>query len=222
MDYIFDFEQKKMVDLKLSIKEVLIIFYLKQFFDSGNALLKIIAKKSFYLITYKKILSDLPILEIKTRQLERLLIKLEEKRIIEKRIINRRMYIYINQDRLYFDDDSETVLTNEDVLDINKRINQKSPTFVKYYRKRVKILFKDNPSVTAFGGEIFLKGLKRNMKFKLSKTHYLFTMKDAEIEAVTNNMIVIYIPRADTLNDFNAGALDRAVNHIFKKVYIID
>jgi len=223
MNYIFDLEQKRMVDLKLSLREVFVIYYLKQFFDSGNAVYKHLDDKRYYLITYKKLLNDLPILRIKHKQLERLLIGLEEKGIIKKHIANNKLHIYINEQKLVYDtEDEQKTLQNEDLECINNIIDTDLPTVVRYYKTRVKILFKDNPSVTQFGTDWFLKSLKRCMRFRIGKVYYESTLKNASVEVVTSNMIVLYLPSIGLFRFCKPRVFDDTVNQVFKKTYIVN
>lgn len=224
-DYIFDFEQKRMVDLKLSLKEVLIIFYLKQFFDSGNAVYKVLDDKRYYLIRYDKIISDLPILGVNRRQLARLIEGLENKGIIKKFLYNRvHLYLWINDEKLYFDDeDSQKCLSLEDRNDIFGIPNsQKCPTIVKYYKNRVKILYKDNARVLELGADNFLNSLKRSLSRRMNKLYYQNSVKLAEVEVVTLNMIVLSLPHTNLFKFCKPNTFENAVNLIFRRYFILD
>ena len=55
-DYVFDFDQKTMVELGLSVEEGLLLDYLAKFFDSGNAVTMYVKGRKYCWITYKKML----------------------------------------------------------------------------------------------------------------------------------------------------------------------
>ena len=99
---IFDFEQRVLVGLKLNMNDVLILNYLENFFSSGHAYQKKFEGENYYWITYKKILGDLPILNMKTRQLQNVLNKLIDKDILKKKNDGKKkMYFCINFNVLY-------------------------------------------------------------------------------------------------------------------------
>ena len=99
---IFDFEQRVLVNLGLNMNDVLLLNYLENFFSSGCAYQKKFDDGNYYWITYNKILSDLPILNMKTRQLQNVLTKLINKKILNKKNDGRKkMYLAVNFNVLY-------------------------------------------------------------------------------------------------------------------------
>lgn len=66
---IFNFPQVTLLRLGLSLKEVLFLDYLQQFIVGNHMRSKRVDEKWYYKITYKKIMEDLPILNIKERQI---------------------------------------------------------------------------------------------------------------------------------------------------------
>lgn len=222
-DYIFEFEQKRMLDYKLSLKDVVLLKYLLQFFDSGNAVCKMKDGKHFFLITYNKIMEDLPILDINRRQLGRLILELENKKIIE-RFVYRRLYLYvwINKEKLFNDDeDSQKCLSSEERIDINDLPDsQKCPTIIKYYKSRVKILYKDNARVEELGCDVFLAKLKRSMRFRMGRFPYEISVNKSKVEVFNKNMIVLYMPCTNVFNFMKNQPLEVAVNKIFRQIYM--
>lgn len=93
--YIFGFEQSEAVKQGLGVRELLIMDYLYNFIQSGSMNYKIISDKKFYLIVYKKVLQDLPILGIKERQLQNIFHLLAEKKILST-TDECSYYLYIN------------------------------------------------------------------------------------------------------------------------------
>ena len=93
--YIFGFDQTEAVKLGLGIKELLILDYLHTFIQSGSMNCKVVSDKKFYLVVYKKVLQDLPILGIKERQLQNIFHLLSEKKILST-MGECSYYLYIN------------------------------------------------------------------------------------------------------------------------------
>ncbi len=99
--YIFDFEQERILKLGLKLNEVLLLDYMFQFFQSS--MIKYIVKDdlTYYRLTYKKILDDLPILDIKERQLRNIISKLEHNKILTRLSHNtKEMFVHIFFDKL--------------------------------------------------------------------------------------------------------------------------
>lgn len=222
-DYIFEFEQKRMLDYKLSLKDVVLLKYLLQFFDSGNAVCKIKDGKHFFLITYNKIMEDLPILDISRRQLGRLFHNLIEKGIIELLYYKyKNIYVWLNKDKLFTDDDSsQKCLLEEDIVDINDHIcSHKCPTIIKYYKSRIKIIYKDNARVEELGCDIFLAKLKRSMRFRMGRFPYEISVNKSKVEVFNKNMIVIHMPCTNVFKFMKNQPLEVAINKIFRQVYM--
>ncbi|MBQ9790800.1 MAG: hypothetical protein IJW24_04345 [Clostridia bacterium] len=78
--------QSTLIEKRLKPQHVIILDYLYQFFESGNAVsrTKGSKKEKYYLITMNKILTDLPFLRIKKRRLQELISDLETAQIIKR------------------------------------------------------------------------------------------------------------------------------------------
>lgn len=101
-DFIFIFDQEYVISLGLKLSDLLFLDYMYKFMSSGKMRKRFYDDKWYYNITYNKILSDLPILGIKERQLRNMIISLEEKGIL-KRLNGKKtqLYIYIDFDKLF-------------------------------------------------------------------------------------------------------------------------
>ena len=82
--YIFRFEQERMVKLGLNVTELLILDYMIGFFGNDIIKARVVNQEHFFKLSYKKIFSDLPILNIQERQLRNIFKHLEEKKIIKR------------------------------------------------------------------------------------------------------------------------------------------
>ena len=83
-NYIFEFEQEQALKLDLNLKDLLLLDYMYKFFNSDQIKKQRKDEKFYCRLTYNKVLSDLPILHIKERQLRNMIIKLERKGILER------------------------------------------------------------------------------------------------------------------------------------------
>lgn len=95
--------QTKLLNNKINMQQVLILDYLCNFFSSGFAKFMFYEGKNYYWITYNKILTDLPILNLKQRQLRNLIDDLIKKGLIYK--INpskRKMFLRLEVKSLYY------------------------------------------------------------------------------------------------------------------------
>ena len=99
---IFNFPQETLLRLGLSLKEVLFLDYLEQFAGSGHMRSKRVDKKWYFKITYKKIMEDLPILNIKERQIRNMITRLEKIGIMNRLSeLKREMYLEIDFNAVY-------------------------------------------------------------------------------------------------------------------------
>jgi hypothetical protein len=100
--FIFEFNQQIALDLNLSLKDLLILDYMIKFFNSDDIQKRRSGDDSYCRLTYNKILSDLPILRVKERQLRNIYAKLEEKGILEKLSeLKNQLYIKIDWDKVF-------------------------------------------------------------------------------------------------------------------------
>ena len=195
---IFDFDQKTMVELGLTMQDALLLDYLIKFFDSGNAITKYINRRKYCWITYKKMLEDLPILRRKERQTRRILVKLEDKGIIKRHLENNnRLYIYIDPEILVWGLDGSPVLTPANrcaLLDLPA--GQDLPLIVRYYKNKI---ISRNARVKDLDGNLFILKLKQKIKPLISEYAFDMHFKDAKTDSISDKLILLTIPSADEL-----------------------
>ena len=99
---IYNFPQETLLRLGLNLKEILFLDYLEQFAGSGHMRSKRVDEKWYYKITYKKIMDDLPILNIKERQIRNMITRLEKIGIVQRLSdLKREMYLEIDFNAVY-------------------------------------------------------------------------------------------------------------------------
>ena len=99
---IYNFPQETLLRLGLNLKEILFLDYLEQFAGSGHMRSKRVDEKWYYKITYKKIMDDLPILNIKERQIRNMITRLEKIGIVQRLSdLKREMYLEIDLNAVY-------------------------------------------------------------------------------------------------------------------------
>ena len=218
-NYIFDFDQQIMMDLNLSLEECLLLDYLTKFFDSGYAVTKYIERRKYCWITYKKMLEDLPILRKKERQTRRVLVSLEQKGLIKRHLENKnRLYIYVNQELLFYGYDGNEGLTNEDIKDLNDLpAGQDSPPIVKYYKNKIKILSR-NARVKDLDKFDFLLKLKQKLKPLISEISFDICMKNAEVISISDNLIILSVSAPNILKDRPGNVFENAVIEVINEL----
>ena len=83
-DNIFGYHQSALIEHGVNLKEALLLDYLKTFLKDGKSKKITYDRKDYYMIFYKKILQDLPILDISYNRLRDIVRSLESKGFIEK------------------------------------------------------------------------------------------------------------------------------------------
>lgn len=100
--FIFEFEQPVAMRLGLNLKELLFLDYILQFVNSGNMRSKRVEGKYYFRLTYKKIMEDLPILNIKERQIRNMISKLEKMCLVERLSdLKNEMHLNVDFDALF-------------------------------------------------------------------------------------------------------------------------
>lgn len=101
-NYIFEFDQQVAMRLGLNLKELLFLDYILQFVNSGNMRSKRVGGKYYFKLTYKKIMDDLPILNIKERQIRNMITKLENMHLVERLSdLKNEMHLNVDFDALF-------------------------------------------------------------------------------------------------------------------------
>lgn len=102
------FEQHNLIKYNVSNNEALLLRYLQQFFENGAE--SIVDNfesdnKRYYFIAYKKIMKDLPILEVNTKSgISYMINRLEEKQLVERYksiTYPNKVYLSLNLSKLY-------------------------------------------------------------------------------------------------------------------------
>ncbi|MCM8819991.1 MAG: hypothetical protein NC925_04255 [Candidatus Omnitrophica bacterium] len=91
-------KQSKCLEFNLDVKEAIIVNWFESFASSG--FMK--SEDGFFWVAYSKVISDLPILGIKTtKQIKRIFDSLIEKKVFEKRIINNYITVFKLSEKWY-------------------------------------------------------------------------------------------------------------------------
>lgn len=99
---IFEFEQERAIKLDLKLNELLLLDYMLKFFQNDQIIQKRKDERFYCRLTYNKVLSDLPILRIKERQLRNMIITLENKGIVERfSELKNQMHLFVNWELLF-------------------------------------------------------------------------------------------------------------------------
>ncbi len=98
---IMNISQSYALKMSLDLVDILLLDYMTTFFGSGFAVPFVVQdgnkKTTFYWLSIKKVLEDLPVLHIKRRMLSQRLQKLEQKEIISRlQVKNKTYYNLIN------------------------------------------------------------------------------------------------------------------------------
>ncbi len=212
--YIFNFSQQILVKLNLTLTEALILDYLLKFIENGTCFKNINGKKYMW-VSIKKVLDDLPILNIKERALRTILNKLEKSNIISKQTVQNKQYIYINKNILFFEEDHlcEDCLTPQDKAELKKltagkifpqnckngKITEKNcqevgkifPTIVYYYKNKIKIIT-TFPHVKNVDSFTFLQTLKKELSKNVTSLAYDLSVKNLNVLLIEDGLIILH------------------------------
>ena len=227
-DYIFGFKHRALLDFKISIKEALVLRYLLDFFDSGNAFSKRIENKTYYLIYNSKVVADLPILDVQERQVFNMIKSLEGKGVL-KRYNNStaNTYIYIAREKIIDGEYDKCPFSNSDLNDIDiarnsstKNIQLKYVPSKNFYKIFFSNHFNNKENLLDCGvsdtgeqtiGKKMVYYLTRTLRSKLNKLVFDVTIKDGYIEKEGINYIVLYVPCSSIINEKHSEIFKSAV-----------
>ncbi len=195
-NYIFEFDQQIVLRLGLKLNDLLFLEYLLQFVNSGYMRYKFIDQKRYYKITYKKILEDLPILNIKERQIGNLIARLEKKEIIQRLsgkinelhlfidfdvLFGNKMPAHFNLSEIGFHDEGNGLLTIDyydikkiKIIHDNARVKDLDKNdILTYLLAKLKLRF----------GETLFKAYIDNFLFidKITDTYILFDVSNVKV-----------------------------------------
>ena len=207
--YIMRFKQKFLIDKNMTAQEMILVDYMVNFFSSGNAVSKLVDGKLYFWLTYDKVTTDLPILKVQKRQLQRLFSNLEEKGIIKKYVEDNQMYItftnalwnmYDRFDTPYGNDDMQNnkllsqVFHNDDIPDMG--VCQKCPLIVCYNKNYINIFFY-NPNQKAIDGNKFCDMFLKLIREEVSQVLFFECFDRIDVQRLSKNHISLWADNVD-------------------------
>ena len=215
-NYIFEFDQQIVLRLGLKLNDLLFLDYLLQFVNSGYMRYKFIDQKRYYKITYKKILEDLPILNIKERQIRNLISRLEKKEIIQRLsgeinelhlfidfdvLFGRKMPPHFNLSEIGFHDEGNGLLT------------------IDYYDiKKIKIIH-DNARVKDLDKNNLLTHLLAKLKLRFGETLFKAYIDELlYIDEITDTYILFDVSNVKVLGSQYGNKFKEAFDEIIKEL----
>lgn len=185
---IFNFPQETLLRLGLSLKEVLFLDYLEQFAGSGHMRSKRVGEKWYYKITYKKITDDLPILNIKERQIRNMITRLEKIGIMNRLSeLKREMYLEIDFNAIY----GYSLPTRFNLSEIGFHDEGNGLLTIDYYDiKKIKIIH-DNARVKYVDKNNLYNHLLAKLRLHFGETLYKGFIEDkVYIDEITDTYIL--------------------------------
>lgn len=122
------FSQQSAVNLNLSLTDLLIVSFINDFIETGKCEKIENNNYNYYFLAYNKILTDLPILNIKKRQLLRTLENLKNKNIIiplNKNVGRKKTYFRLNLSQVK----NSKYIIDDDLFIINPSLSAPDVTF---------------------------------------------------------------------------------------------
>lgn len=215
-NYIFEFDQQIVLRLGLKLNDLLFLDYLLQFVNSGYMRYKFLDQKRYYKITYKKIMEDLPILNIKERQIRNLIVRLEKKEVIQRLsgeinelhlfidfdvLFGRKMPPHFNLSEIGFHDEGNGLLT------------------IDYYDiKKIKIIH-DNARVKDLDKNDLYNSLLAKLRLYFGETLYKGFIEDkVYIDEITDTYILFDVTNIRILAKEYGQKFKEAINSTFKEL----
>ncbi len=218
-NYIFQFDQPTALKLGLKLNELLLLDYLLQFINSGHMRYKVKDGYRYYKITYKKILEDLPILNVQERQLRNMIISLEKKGVLTRKSeLKNELHIYVDFDMVFgnkmpdeldfsakgFHDEGNGLLT------------------IDYYDiKKIKIIH-DNPRVREIDKHELMDVLYMHLQNLNSKIFYDCFIKDKlSVDEIDCSYIIFSVSNVNMLGKTHGDkfkeAFDLTINDLLRE-----
>ena len=194
---IFNFPQETLLRLGLSLKEVLFLDYLQQFIGSNHMRSKRVDEKWYYKITYKKIMDDLPILNIKERQIRNMITRLEKIGIMNRLSeLKREMYLEIDFNAVY----GFTLPTRFNLSEIGFHDEGNGLLTIDYYDiKKIKIIH-DNARVRDLNKKDLLTYLLAKLKLRFGETLFKAYIDELlYIDEITDTYILFDVSNVKVL-----------------------
>ena len=176
-NYIFEFEQEQALKLDLNLKDLLLLDYMYKFFNSDQIKKHLKDEKFYCRLTYNKVLSDLPILHIKERQLRNMIIKLEDKGILERLSeLKNQMHLYVDWSLLFGNQFPYNQKHSEaNFLDVGNNV----PTIDIENNNKIKITI-ENACVKELDLELFNRKFHELLKAQVSSISYSLFLCDCK------------------------------------------
>ena len=185
---IYNFPQETLLRLGLNLKEILFLDYLEQFAGSGHMRSKRVDEKWYYKITYKKIMDDLPILNIKERQIRNMIARLEKIGIVQRLSdLKREMYLEIDLNAVY----GFTLPTRFNLSEIGFHDEGNGLLTIDYYDiKKIKIIH-DNARMKDVDKNNLYNHLLAKLRLHFGETLYKGFIEDkVYIDEITDTYIL--------------------------------
>ena len=213
---IFNFPQETLLRLGLTLKEVLFLDYLEQFARSGHMRSKRVDEKWYYKITYKKIIEDLPILNIKERQIRNMITRLEKIGIINRLSdLKREMYLEIDFNAVY----GFTLPTRFNLSEIGFHNEGNGLLTIDYYDiKKIKIIHA-NARVKDVDKNNLYNHLLAKLRLHFGETLYKGFIEDkVYIDEITNTYILFDVTNIRILAKEYGKKFKEAFDEIIKEL----
>ena len=216
-DSIFGLSQRRAIQEKISLEQLLILDTLNHFFESGECQHIVVNDRKYYWIEYSKMRNDMPILDISERQWMNIINDLIDKHFINKykpKHNSTKMYFSLNLNRLFEDKSQFEVFIGRDTAleyykdgfdKITPEILIKYTTLI--YKHPV---IKQSQILETVGKEAFVHGLKIKLSKLLSKKVYPF-FKDLVLQIEDGNISIITSFATSTLLIDNMYKIERAL-----------
>ena len=226
-EYIMRFKQQFLLDKKISKTECFLVEYLAKFFSSGNAISKQINNQVYFWITYNKILTDLQVLNIQKRQLQRVFSNLEKKGIIQK-YLDENQKIYITFIKSLWDMfDCTTCDTNDtpdnSIFSKNKSddtpeamgVCQKCPLIINYNKNKINIFFYNENSKNINANGLCLMFLNQ-IKQEISEVLFFECFGRTDVQKYTKNHVSLWVDNVEWI--YKQVLLKQRVEKVIKNV----
>ena len=213
---IFNFPQETLLRLGLSLKEVLFLDYLQQFIGSNHMRSKRVDEKWYYKITYKKIMDDLPILNIKERQIRNMITRLEKIGIMNRLSeLKREMYLEIDFNAVY----GYSLPTHFNLSEIGFHDEGNGLLTIDYYDiKKIKIIH-DNARVKNLDKNDLYNSLLAKLRLYFGETLYKGFIEDkVYIDEITDTYILFDVTNIRILAKEYGQKFKEAINSTLKEL----
>lgn len=147
------------------------------------------------------------------------MVSLGQKGLIKRHLENKnRLYIYVNQELLFYGYDGNEGLTNEDIKDLNDLPDgQDSPPIVKYYKNKIKILSR-NARVKDLDKFDFLLKLKQKLKPLISEVAFDICLKNSEVISISDNLIILSVGTPTILKERPSNVFENAIIEVINEL----